>query len=141
MAIRNYSTRVPVTNTLGKVTTALAKRGVQQISTTFGDDGTPAGLTFALHTDFGVRNFSLPVKIDGVLAHLKQDHSLTPSQKTPARAKMIAWRNAQDWLETQFALIDAGMAELDEVFMPWMIDITGNTMYQLYRDQQAAIEP
>ena len=58
------------------------------------------------------------------------------------RAERVAWRVIKDWLEAQLALIDAQMATLDQVMLPYLvIDATGKTLYGSYRDrEQVALE-
>lgn len=71
---------------------------------------------------------------------MKTDPAVKPGQKTPEQAARVAWRIAKDWLEAQAALIDAQLASLDEVMLPYMVDAAGQTMYALYRSTQKAIE-
>ena len=61
MPILNYTTSIEVSKTMGEIQSALARRGVTRISTMFDDDGVPAGLAFTMKTDYGFRDFELPV--------------------------------------------------------------------------------
>lgn len=140
MPILNYTTTVEVEKTMGEINRALARRGVTRISTLYDDQGTAAGLAFTMKTDYGVRDFELPVRTEGVLAAMKADPAVKPAQKNPAQAARVAWRIAKDWLEAQAALIDAHLATLDEVMLPYMVDSGGQTMYAVYRSTQKAIE-
>lgn len=54
---------------------------------------------------------------------------------TPEQAARVAWRIAKDWLEAQAALIDAEMALLDEVMLPYMLGDRGQTVYDIFRTQ------
>ena len=139
MPILNYTTTIDVEKTIGEVTKALARRGVTRISTMFDDDGVPAGLGFTMKTDYGFRDFELPVRTSGVLRAMERDSKVPKSKHTNEQAARVAWRIAKDWLAAQSALIDAELATLDEVMMPYMVD-GGQTMYQVYRSAQKAIE-
>lgn len=55
------------------------------------------------------------------------------------QAKRTGWRNIRDWVLAQMAIIEAGMVSMDEVFMPYMTDGRGNTLYQLYQGGQLAL--
>lgn len=136
MPILNYTTEIAVAKTMGEIQAALARRGVVRISTVFDDDGTPAGLGFTMRTDYGPRDFELPVRTAGVLAAMRQDPKVPRPKCTPEQAARVAWRIAKDWLEAQAALIDAGLAQLDEVMLPWMIDTRGRTTWHLYLEGQ-----
>lgn len=143
MPILNYTTSIEVPKTMAEIQTALARRGVTRISTLYDDAGLAAGLAFTMKTDYGLRDFELPVRTDGVLAAMKNDPKITRSACTPAQAARVAWRIAKDWLEAQSALIDAQLATLDEVMMPYMVaSYDGDraiTMYGAFRDKQLAI--
>lgn len=140
MPILNYTTTIAVSKTMGEIQSALARRGVTRISTTYDDDGFAAGLGFTLKTDYGFREFELPVRTEGVLAAMTADSKVSRAQCTRVQAEKVAWRIAKDWLEAQSALIDAGLAALDEVMMPYMIDNNGKTMYSIYRATQKQLE-
>ena len=137
MPIANYTTDVSVEKTMGQVAGALARRGVLRTSTTYDDAGNPAGVEFTMKTEYGVREFALPVRVDGVHKALIAD-GVQPKYRTREHAARVAWRIAADWLRAQSALIDAGLADLDEVMSPWMIggrDRSGEpvTMFDAYR--------
>ena len=141
MPIMNYTTSIEVSKTMGEIQAALARRGVTRISTMFDENGVAAGIGFTMKTDFGQRDFELPVRTDGVLAAMKADTKVSRSQCHPQQAARVAWRIAKDWLEAQSALIDAQLATLDEVMLPYLIDgKSGQTLYMAWRSTQKAIE-
>lgn len=144
MPIMNYTTDVSVSKTMGEIQSALARRGVTRISTLYDDDGVAAGLAFTMRTDYGPRDFELPVRTEGVLAAMRSDAKVPKAKANPEQAARVAWRIAKDWLEAQSALIDARLATLDEVMMPYMVaSYDGEravTMYGAFRERQLAIE-
>ena len=100
------------------------------------EEGKPAGISFTMQTDYGVRDFVLPVKTEGVLAAMRADSKVPRSKCTPEQAAKVAWRTAKDWLAAQQALIDAELATLDEVMMPYLVvDAKGNTAYLAMRTE------
>lgn len=135
MPILNYTTDVAVSKTMGEIQAALARRGVTRISTLYDADGVPAGLGFTMCTDYGVRDFELPVRTDGVLAAMTADTKVPRSKCTKEQAARVAWRIAKDWLEAQSALIDVRLARLDEVMFPYMLTESGS-VYGLFRGRQ-----
>ena len=137
MPIANYTTDVAVEKTMGDVVGALARRGVLRTSTIYDEQGNPAGIEFTMKTEYGVREFALPVRVDGVHKALIADN-VQPRYRTREHAAKVAWRIAADWLRAQSALIDAGLAGLDEVMMPYMVGSRARggepvTMYDAYR--------
>lgn len=139
MSILNYTTSIAASKTSGEVQGLLAGHGARQIVTTFADSGEITGMQFSTRTEFGERGFSMPVRTDGVLAAMTADKSIPRSKCTREQAQRVAWRIAKDWLAAQLALIDAGLASLDEVMMPYMLDQGGRTVFEAYRTTQAAI--
>jgi len=140
MPIMTYTTEIDVEKTIGEVTKALARRGVTRISTMFDAEGVPSGLGFTMKTDYGFRDFELPVRTAGVLRAMQRDSKVPKSKQTPQQAARVAWRIAKVWLEAQSALIDAELATLDEVMLPYMVDAKGKTVYEVFRSNQKAIE-
>jgi hypothetical protein len=134
MGILNYTTTIAVEKSMGEVIGALTRRGVTRISSMFDDDGKPSGIAFTMKTEYGIREFELPVKTEGVLKAMTADKSIARSKCTPEQAARVAWRIAKDWLAAQSALIDAELATLDEVLFPYMIANDGRTAYALMRD-------
>jgi len=134
MPILNYTTTIDVSKTMIELQKYLTRRGVTSISTLF-DDGVPAGLGFTMKTDYGFRNFELPVRTAGVLRAMTADRAVPRSKVTAEQAARVAWRIAKNWLEAQAALIDAELATLDEVMLPYMLGPSGQTVYEVFRTQ------
>jgi hypothetical protein len=56
--------------------------------------------------------------------------------RTKEQAARIAWRIVKDWLEAQLAMIEAGLVDLQQVFLPYAQDATGRTFYKLMRERK-----
>ena len=101
----------------------------------YDEKGRPTGVAFAIETQSGRRAFLLPANIDGVMAVLQRQKV----KADLAQAERTGWRNIRDWVLAQMAIIEAGMVSMDEVFLPYMTDGRGNTLYQLYQGGQLAL--
>lgn len=135
MAIKNYTTEIDVYKSLGEIQGALAKHGARQIMVEYDDTGNPIGVKFAIETQAGRLGFALPANIDGVMA-VFQRQKVRANREQAART---GWRNIRDWVLAQMAIIEAGMVSMDEVFLPYLIDGHGNTLYSLYQSGQLAL--
>ena len=136
MAIKNYTSEVSVHKSLAEIQGALAEHGARRIMVEYDEKGQPNGVMFQIETPVGLRAFALPANADGVRAVLAK-------QKVKAangQAERTAWRNVRDWVLAQMAIIEAGMVQMDEVFLPYMIDGQGRTVYQLYQGGTLALE-
>jgi hypothetical protein len=113
-------------------------------------EGRATGLGFILKTPHGDRAFTLPVDVDAVRRLLlKQENdgafrSLRKGAGTfsnPEHAERVAWRVVKDWLVAQLAMIEAQMATLDQVMLPYLHVDGDKTLYAAYRErEQVAIE-
>lgn len=135
MAIKNYTTTVDIYQSLGEIQGALAGHGARQIMTEYDSDGKPCSIAFSIDTPLGRRGFLLPANIQGV-------YSVIQKQKGKANMEQAArtgWRNIRDWVLAQMAIIEAGMVAMDEVFLPYMVDRQGQTVYNRYQNGVLAL--
>lgn len=147
----NYTTTIPVTQTMAECQSILAAAGAASVAVHF-EDGSPAGLSFSLRTPHGMRNFTLPVDVaamQAVLVQAERAGEFAALKKSSAKwvsrehAANVAWRVVKDWLEANLALIAAQMATLDEVMLPFLHVGESRTLYQAYREREetAALLP
>jgi hypothetical protein len=136
VAVKNYSTSIPTARTVGEVQAMLGRAGAIEVMLMF-TDRTPSGLRFTLETPAGKQAFAMPVAIDAVHAALRKHEQerriiLRPGQRTREHAERVAWRVARDWLDAQLALVEAGLAALDEAFLPYLLVSSEQTLYQRF---------
>lgn len=132
MPIKNYTTKVDVYQSLGEIQGALAKNGARKIMIDYDENGNPVGVTFGINTPQGSLGFLLPANIEGVLRVFAKQKIKTDR----AQAERTAWRNIRDWVLAQMAFVEAGNVEVDEVFLPYLTDGKGRTLYQVYQSGQ-----
>ena len=132
MPLLNYTTKVDVYTTIGAIQGCLVKHGARKIMQDYDDEGRPQALCFAINTKFGMRGVKLPANVDAV-------HRVLTSQKVKCdreQAERVAWRILKDWVEAQMAILESQMVQIDEIFLPYMVDNTGSTVYELYQNKQ-----
>jgi hypothetical protein len=132
VTIKNESTTITVDKTVGEIIGLLTRRGTTSVVTLY-DEGKVSGIIFTMKLEYGMRDYKLPVNSEGVLRVLKRGGAPARVQ-TPDQAARIAWRLAKEWLEVQIALVDAGLARLDEVLMPWALVDETRTMFEAYHE-------
>lgn len=128
MAILNYTTQIDAGKTVAELSHLLGKAGCQKVLVDY-DAGEPAALTFAITVQARPMFFTLPANIDGVLKALKRDR-VPGKYQNIAQARRVAWRIIKVWCEAQLAIIDAGQAQLAEVFLPYAQTPSGQTLYR-----------
>lgn len=137
----NYSTAIPVSRTIGECQEILGTAGATAVATLY-ENREPAGLSFRIATPRGLRDFTLPVNVDGVhrllteayrQGKLRNSGGRPPASFTERKhAAAVAWRVVKDWIEAQVALIDAEMVTLDQVMLPYLQVGDGQTLYQAF---------
>lgn len=129
MPIANYSTSIAVDKTMGEIQGMLGARGAESILIEY-RNGHPDSMSFAVTFKDIQMQFRLPSKWRGVLAILEDDHQVTPKLKCEVQARRVAWRIMKDWIRAQMAMVDAGAAELVEVFIPYAVMVNGGTLFE-----------
>ena len=135
MAILNYTTTIAASKSVAEVQHILAKAGVRQINVQY-EHGAPASLEFMLLLSNQPVYFRLPSNTHGVLEALKASPQVPRSKSTEEQARRVAWRIIKDWTAAQIAVVEAGQAEIAEVFLPYAIVYENQTMFQVFADSK-----
>ena len=131
MAILNYTTTVDSFKTVSEIEYILMKHKAKSIMKNY-DGESITGLSFLIDTGFQQIPVRLPVKVDECVEVLKREKKNSPRSSIKAtreQAERVAWRILKDWIEAQMALLDIEMAEMQEIFLPY-IEIQGQTIYE-----------
>lgn len=136
MPLLNYTTKVDIYTTLGAIQGQLVKHGARKIMQDYDDDGNIAAISFLIDTPTGARGIRLPANVDAVMEVLHRQKVKCDR----AQAERVAWRIVKDWVEAQMAILESEMVRMDEIFLPYMLNREGNTLYQLYCKNQLMLE-
>jgi hypothetical protein len=134
MPILNYTTKVDSSKTVSEIQSILGRKGASHVSVDY-RNAKASAVTFGLSLDGMDLNFRLPCNIDGVSAALKKDGKSAAGHDR-SQCERVAWRIVKDWVEAQMALVEAGQAEVSEVFMPYAIHSSGMTLFQAMKNRQ-----
>lgn len=136
MPLLNYTTTVNVYKTIGEIQMQLVKHGAKKIMQDYDDAGHIAALSFLIDTPSGPRGIRLPAnvsRVQAVLARQKVKSDLD-------QAERVAWRIVKDWIEAQMAILESEMVQIDEIFLPYMVNNAGQTLFEAYRNNQLMLE-
>lgn len=131
MPILNYTTKVDVYTTIGQIQGILVKHGAKRIVQDY-DNERPTAVCFLVNTPLGEQAVRLPANVNAVYAVLQR-------QKVKAdfeQAERVAWRIVKDWVEAQMAILESEMVQIDQIFLPYMLDRDGRTVYELFMSNQ-----
>lgn len=141
--LRNaYSTS---TNTFNAIEKTLREHKARSIMFDYAhdDSGHIIAMSFVLEVQGRLLSFRMPARIGNVekifLKRKQQTSSRWVSSLTAAEKEQCyrtAWATLRDWLGVQFALVDIGAIETEEVFLPYLLNQQGQTFYEVMREQQ-----
>lgn len=132
MPILNYTTKVPIHKTLNEIQQALAEAGARSINIEYDRLGQPEVVSFSVEFKGRYINFRLPSRWQGVQKRLKEEAE--PRYQTEEQAQRVAWRIVKDWVKAQMAIIDAELATMPEVFLPYAMRPDGKTLYEAFEE-------
>ena len=137
MSILNYTTKVPVDQTLGEIQKMLRGAGAKSVMVEYDDAGEPESVAFRIDTAHGLIAFRLPARIAPVAKLLHNDPMARKDKqgRKKDQAPRVAWRIVKDWLEAQLAIVESEQAELPEVMLPFAQHANGKTLYQIAQDR------
>lgn len=130
-----YRTRVNFEQTVNEIQKRLVKAGAKKIVFDY-ELELPVNITFSYPTKTGNMLFSLPLKFNGIGKLMKQQGIAGGDDQ----AINIGWRIMKDWIVAQLALVDAEAAELPEVFLPYSVTKTGQTLWDYLKDDQNILQ-
>ena len=129
MAILNYTTQIKAEKTIMEIQQVLVKHGAMKIVTDY-EGQSPKAVTFCLMINNKMVGYSLPANYSGVLKSMKKSPKVPRRLLTEEQALRVSWRIIKDWVEAQMALVEAELADIPEVFLPYALTKNGNTLYK-----------
>ncbi len=130
MSMLNYTTSIAASRSVAEISTLLAKGRCAAIMTEFDDFGNPKAISFRVSTADGLMSFRLPANAAKVLECLKKDPKVPARDRTLQHAQNVSWRILKDWLAAQMSLIESSMVTLPQVFLPYVQNAQGETLYE-----------
>ncbi|MDD3212094.1 MAG: hypothetical protein PHY64_00340 [Eubacteriales bacterium] len=132
MPILNYTTKIDVYKTLGEIQGILVKHGARKVLQEYDAKGNIMGLSFMVEVAGKMLPIQLPANVDRILVVLQRQKVKCDREQ----AERIAWRIIKDWIAAQMAILETEMVTLDEVFLPYMLQNDGKTLYQAFQESQ-----
>lgn len=136
MPLANYTTKVSTHKTVSEIQQMLAEHKARGILMHYDDNGYIISLAFVVNGSDGPMQFQLPVDWRPVLAVLERDRKIPRSLVTQEQALRVAWRIVKDWVRAQMAFLETKMVEMEEIFLPYMLNAQGKTFYEVLADSQ-----
>lgn len=116
------TTEVSAERTAAEIQEILGRRA-KRVMTEY-DAGEVVAISFSLEIQDKEILFRLPVRWRQYLKVLEKAWSRKSSRANPPteeQARRTAWRVAKTGLEAQLAWVDSGMVEIQEIFLPYVV--------------------
>lgn len=134
MPLLNYTSKVAAADSINEISQMLAKAGARQVMHDYDDNGNIVALSFSLELEGKRIGFRLPSDYQPVHAllqqQLKNNPRARPWMRTEEHARNVAWRIVKDWVEAQLAIIETRMVTTAQVFLPYAITSSGQSLYE-----------
>ncbi len=134
MSLYMETTKISAERTAQEIGGLLAEAGATAVLTEYGKDRKICGLAFKLRVGDREVPFSLPARSEPVFRYLQKRRSPIWRQKKERedreQAERVAWRQLLRWIQAQLAMIDTGMVQASEVFLPYVQVGPTQTLYE-----------
>lgn len=138
--LKNYTTSQSVDQIVAKIQATLGAHGAKRISFDYDDAGQLSGIYFSIEVKGNMVDIKLPTKVDKVKEFLKRawesgeishkrGHEKTYGDD---QVKKVAWANILDWIEAQMTFIDIEQVKLEQVFLPYVVNKQGQTLFEVF---------
>ena len=129
MPILNYTTTIDAEKSIMEIQKVLVKGGATKITTDY-ENGMPKSVTFCMVLNGTIIGYSLPANYKGVLRAMSKDSKVPKKSLTEEQDIRVSWRIVKDWVEAQVAIVQAELASMPEIFLPYAITTNGITLYE-----------
>ncbi|MDP4119283.1 MAG: hypothetical protein Q8873_08900 [Bacillota bacterium] len=139
MPLLNYTTSINVHKTLGEIQGCLVEHGARKLFYDYKDNKSIDSLSFTIITPRGEVGVKLPAKVEAVLKILQTDSKVPKNLKTYEQAERVAWRIILEWVKAQMAILETEMVKLEQIFLPYLVNNSGQTFFEAYENGQLQI--
>ena len=133
--IKNYTSGQSLSTTATRIQQILSRAGARKLMFEYTDTGELEALAFSINTSNGELPVKLPARIEKVakVMYGLELAELKPTQEE--QVKRTAWKNIQDWIDAQLALVETEMVKLEEVFLPYVAQAGGRTFFEVVEEK------
>lgn len=134
--IKNYTTQVSITKTLSEIEELLVRHNARKVLKEYNGIGDVTAITFSIETHLGSQGFKLYFdwrQVAEILSkQFKTYQKKTEVKNNREKANQVGWRIIKDWLFSQLSIVEIGLAEIQQVLLPYMCYKDGSTIYQRF---------
>ena len=121
------------TETIGEIQRLLSKHGMKNAMLQFDDMGDVIAMSFTLKNN--PIPYILPAKHEPIMKMAERGKTGYRKTAEESQARRVAWRQVYRWIESQLAMVEVQMVEVEEIFLPYMMVDENRTVYQLVKEK------
>lgn len=125
MNLKNYTSSVPVINSIARIEHRLAQAGATHIAKSYNKER-PIGMIFQIPINNVPLTFKLPAKAEKVYDYMIKQRAKPPKKEQletiRLQADRTAWKILADWIDIQVSIVQIDQAEPTEVFLSYLYD-------------------
>ena len=133
MTLYMETTTIAAEKTAREITELLAQAGASAVQTEYKERKIIA-MSFMYEVKGEKIPFRLPVRSDSLFIYFQNKRDSwkrrARAEKDREQADRVAWRQIYRWIQAQLALLDTGMVEMPEIFLPYIQTGVDETLYQ-----------
>ena len=133
MPLLNYTTKIEAAKTVGEIQGILAGHGARAIMLEYDGNGNGniEALSFIIMFDNRELSIKLPIAPDAVLKVMQRQPRVPQRLQNRPQAIRVAWRIIKEWVSAQMAIIETNQAKMEQVFLPYVVTLSGKTIYEI----------
>lgn len=124
---------MPIDRIFAGIQKQLISHGANKIMYDY-EGGRASGLSFIIQSQVRMLPIKIPARVNKVEMVLYGTNDLQDKYKE--QAYRTAWRNIYDWISAQMALLETQMVQLEEIFLPYIIQKGGQTIFEKLENNQ-----
>jgi len=130
MSLKKYTTEVPANRSISEIQEMLQKHGVSGVMMEY-EQGTGRIQSLAFKIDINGQSW-MPLRWrqahDVLYRRARREQRYTKSRED--HAYRVAWRILRDWVDIQMALVELEIVQIQEVFVPYVVQKNGQTLFE-----------
>ncbi len=125
------TTQIDLQQTVAEIQKILSLHGAMAIRLEY-ENAEITAVFFVIRLNGREIPFQLPCRWEPIFQHLqkKRQHRWRKEKEDRAQAKRVAWGQILRWVDAQLALVNTGMTQIEEVFLPYIQVGMKETLYE-----------
>ncbi len=130
-----YTTTIEPHKTVAEIQVELISHGAKSILLNYDKEQRIESISFMIDSPYGNMGIKLPCNPKPILEVLKRQH-VAKKYLNEHHALRVAWRIILYWTKAQMAILDADMVKMEQIFLPYIVDKNGKTLYEKLADSR-----